>query len=110
MIIGITCEQDMREGMELIAENMELKRRLEETELRLARLQRLNLVLNAEVEMARREKEERRRAEEERREAELDDIVRRHTEMMQRSKEFHAQLRRSVYGERPRAGSRREWR
>lgn len=110
MMTAYTTDDRYRPGVDMIAENHNLKLRIAELEAELMRLGRLNMLLNAEVEYARREREERERADQEARDAELWEIVERQTRILHDRQRREQAALKAEYGERVRAGRRREWR
>lgn len=106
MMIGTTNSEELKSGVELIAENHNLAKKLEDTE----RLLNAILADQAAKDRAAREEEERRNAEEEaRRQAELDEAIE-HVERLKRRDYEHDHYLRIIYGRRKaRPGTRHEW-
>ena len=106
MMIGTTNSEELKSGVELIAENHNLAKKLEDAE----RLLNAILADQAAKDRAAREEEERRNAEEEaRRQAELDEAIE-HVERLKRRDYEHDHYLRIIYGRRKaRPGTRREW-
>lgn len=106
MMIGTTNSEELKSGVELIAENHNLTKRLEETE----RLLNAILADQAAKDRAAREEEERRNAEEKaRRQAELDEAIE-HIERLKRRDYEHDHYLRIIYSRRKaRPGTRHEW-
>lgn len=124
MMTAYVMDSRYQPGAEMIAENHNLKQRVAELEEQLARLARLNLLLNAEVETARRANEARLMEAEAARDAQLWEIVDRHTAMLH-ERQHRAETARNtelsdadvvrlnsrlLRERRSRAGVRREWR
>lgn len=106
MMIGTTNSEELKSGVELIAENHNLAKKLEDTE----RLLNAILADQAAKDRAAREEEERRNAEEEaRRQAELDEAIE-HVERLKRRDYEHDHYLRIIYGRRKaRPGTRHKW-